>query len=130
MCILQARVWQLTDSRAYPVSLLCELSGLHSDVISGLDLSSGRVLTKDSAGSAVIWDLEEAVAVAGGGVDNSSPSIEVRRVKARPVQVSRCAALALSERQWALGLADISNVHCPVVVSDIWRTEQQNDFVP
>ena len=130
MCILQARVWQLTDSRAYPVSLLCELSDLHSDVISGLDLSSGRVLTKDSAGSAVIWDLDEAVTVAGGGVDNSSQAIEVRRVKARPVQVSRCAALALSERQWALGLADISNVHCPVVVSDIWRTEQQNEFVP
>ena len=105
----------MTDSRAYPVSLLCEVSTLHDEVISGLDLSSGRVLSKDTAGSAVIWDLEEAVR------GESSPV--VRRVKARPVQVTKCAALALSERQWALGVADISNVHCPVVISDVWSTE-------
>ena len=117
-------MWQLTDSRAYPVSLLCEVTALHDDVISGLDLSSGRVLSKDTAGSAVIWDLGEAVM----GGDTSSPAV-VRRVKARPVQVSRCAALALSERQWALGVADISNVHCPVVVSDVWRTELQIENV-
>ena len=114
----------MTDSRAFPVSLLCEVSHLHDDVISGLALSSGRVLTKDTAGSAVVWDLEEAVA---RGDSDSSPV--VRRVKARPVQVSRCAALALSERQWALGVADISNVHCPVVVSDVWRSESQIENV-
>ena len=118
-------MWKLEASQAYPISLLCEIPVLHGDVIAGLDLSNGRVLSRDSLGSAVIWDLEKAVQGSRREED-----LVIRRVEVggRTAQMTRWpAALALSERQWALSVADINRPHCPVVVSDVWRktTEAQ-----
>ena len=115
-------MWQLEDSQTYPISLLCEIPVLHGEVIAGLDLSNGRVLSRDSRGSAVIWDLEEAVQGKCREEDLVIRKVEVGRT----TQVTRWpAALALSERQWALSVTDISRPHCPMLVSDVWRTASQ-----